>query len=50
MTAYTLPPDNANPITLMSGDTLTVNASGTSRNVTILDGAVERWRRQPHDG
>ena len=25
----------------MSGDTLTVNASGTSRNVTILDGAVE---------
>src|SRR5262245_58619438 len=41
MTAITIPPDNKNPITLQSGDTLTVNTGGTSKNVTINDGANE---------
>jgi autotransporter passenger strand-loop-strand repeat protein len=37
----TIPPDNKNPITLQSGDTLTVNTGGTSKNITINDGANE---------
>jgi autotransporter passenger strand-loop-strand repeat protein len=41
MTDITIPPDNKNPITLGNGDTLTVNAGGTSKNITINDGATE---------
>ena len=41
MTAITIPPNNTQPITLQSGDTLTVNQGGTSKNITINDGATE---------
>jgi autotransporter passenger strand-loop-strand repeat protein len=41
MTAITIPPDNTKPITLQSGDILTVKQGGTSKNVTINDGAEE---------
>jgi autotransporter passenger strand-loop-strand repeat protein len=41
MTAVTIPPNNKDPITLKSGDTLTVNTGGTSTDVTVNDGATE---------
>jgi autotransporter passenger strand-loop-strand repeat protein len=41
MATITIPPDNKNPITLQSGDTLTVNTGGTSKQITINDGATE---------
>src|SRR5262245_20103759 len=41
MATITIPPDNKNPITLQSGDTLTVNTGVTSKQITINDGATE---------
>jgi autotransporter passenger strand-loop-strand repeat protein len=41
MATITIPPDNTQPITLQSGDTLTVNSGGTSKSITINDGATE---------
>lgn len=43
MTAYTIPPkQTVKPLILNSGDTLTVNATGRSEDVTVNDGATEQ--------